>query len=155
MARITTGHRIGSYDNMVIDGGAVSIGGVGIGQLKADSTLTINRELRFPEYDNAAGPRKGETRVIFVTASLSCQALEFSQGLLDKALLMSSGTPLDYLITSGAHYNVTLVGAKAGGGSVTVTLPDCIVEDGSVVAAPKDEGTISVTFECHGNPTIA
>ena len=145
-----------SLDDIVVDAGAVFVGGTPIGATKGGITFTVEQNVRQIEVDNARGPLKGGRRVTSEKAMLTVTFMEINASNLSNALFgMTTGSQRDLSAAPTYLPEVTLVAGVSGSATdgVLVTLYD-VLADGNFEMALEDESEagIEVQFTAHFDP---
>lgn len=162
-----------TYNNMIIDSGAVYIGftdftskGTLLGATRGGNSFSIEQEVREMEADGAHSPVKGSRRITRSVGKLTVNFLEHTLTQL-KYILPGSGSAAfntDWdAITRDTQIadvdflsDITLVGEISGTttGACAFKL-DNALSDGNLELSltDKEEGIIAVTFTAHQDPT--
>jgi len=135
--------------NMVLDAGVLAVGGTVIGATRGGATFNSNPTWRDPAIDNQPNPAAGTKRVISYAPTLTVVGLEFTDDLLDAAIVGGAATPTEHVVALSDYQTVTYTAVKGDGSSVTITLTRAICTNPAVAFANEDEGTVSMEFTGH------
>ena len=145
---------------MMLDTGAVFVGGVMLSPCEGDNTFVVTREYRDIPYNGMPGKTKGLKRIISENATLTVHPKGLTQDMLKLAL--PGLTDTEGVLTGGgkqvisdAEYQgeVVLVGDMKDGTTKVFTIYNALAENGlTVTAAENSETILELVFNANYNP---
>ena len=145
---------------MMLDTGAVFVGGVLLSPCEGDNAFVVTREYRDIPYNGAPGKTKGLKRVLTENATLTVHPKGLTQsvlkmalpGIVDEAGVLSGGgrkavADEDYVD------EVMFVGDMKDGTTKVFTIFNCLSENGlTITASENSEAILELVFSAHYNP---
>lgn len=145
---------------MMLDTGAVFVGGVLLSPCEGDNAFVVTREYRDIPYNGAPGKTKGLKRVLTENATLTVHPKGLTQAAIKMALPgitdtngVLTGGGKTYLADEDFIDEVIFVGDMKDGTTKVFTLYNCMADNGlTVTASENSEAILELVFSAHYNP---
>lgn len=145
---------------MMLDTGAVFVGGVLLSPCEGDNAFVVTREYRDIPYNGAPGKTKGLKRILTENATLTVHPKGLTQAALKLALpgaidtngvLTSAGRA--YLADTDYVDEVIFIGDMKDGTTKVFTIFNCLSDNGlTVTASENSESVLELVFSAHYDP---
>lgn len=145
---------------MMLDTGAVFVGGVLLSPCEGDNSFVVTREYRDIPYNGAPGKTKGFKRILTENATLTVNPKGLTQdnlklalpGVTDTSGVLTGGGK-NYIADTEYVDEVIFIGDMKDGTTKVFTLYNCLADNGlTVTASENSEAILELVFSAHYDP---